>query len=255
VAKLAPSTRRNHHIILRSVIRAVGPVGDEPGVMLGALPNFPPLPKVGKTEVDAVAPEDLQVLLGPRPKGAWRATWDRFQLAVALGYYAGLRASEIRALRRKDVDLENRAIVVRRKRCAGEEGAPKSKHQRSVDFIPDALFARLEARCRDLGPDDYVCPNPHTGEPYGDSALLQSFKRACKALGIKGQKLHGLRHAFATTLFAGNVDARTVQDLLGHSSLEVTMRYAHVTKERKRAAGAVFDTVPVEPDEVEPAAE
>src|SRR5690606_5095093 len=46
---VSPSTRRNHHCVLRSVLRAVGPHDGEPGLYLEALPSFPSLPKVGRT--------------------------------------------------------------------------------------------------------------------------------------------------------------------------------------------------------------
>lgn len=236
---MSPSTRRNHHIVLRSVLRSVGPVEDEPGVLLAALPVFPPLPKVGRTEVEHVEPEDIRLLLGPRPKGFRHKTWERFQLAVALAAYAGLRASEIRALRRRDIDLKSETITVRLKRCAGEEGPPKSKHQRTIDFLAPELRPRLEERCDGLSPDDYVCPSGND-QPWGDTALWSMFRRAASALGIEKGRVHGLRHAYATALFGGGVDARTIQDLLGHSSLAVTERYAHVGAERRRAAGRVF---------------
>lgn len=237
---VSASTRRNHQIVLRSVLKSVGPHDDEKGVLLETLPGFPPLPKVGTTEVQDVSREDIGQLLGARPKGFQVKTWTLFGLAVSLGAHAGLRASEIRALRRKDVDLESRIITVRLKRCAGEEGPPKSKHQRSIDFIAPELLTRLEEHCRSLGPEDYVCPSS-SGMPWSDNGLWAAFRRTCVALKIEGQRLHGLRHAFATALFGGGVDARTVQELLGHSSLNVTMRYAHTSRERKRAAGQVFE--------------
>lgn len=238
---LKASTRRNQQVILRSVLKSVGPHEEEPGVLVQILPVFPKLPKVGRTEVVAVPEENITTLLGERPKGFRFKTWALFQLAVALGAYAGLRASEIRALGRKDVDLINEVITVRLKRCANQEGPPKSKHQRSIDFIAPRLLPLLKDRCNGLSPNDYVCPNS-TGHPWSDNGLWNQFHRACKVLGIEGQRLHGLRHAFATALFGGGVDARTVQDLLGHEDLETTMRYSHTVKDRKRAAGRVFET-------------
>jgi integrase len=236
---VSASTRRNQHVMLRSVLRSVGPQDGEPGLLLQKLPAFPKLPKVGRTNVQVVTPEDIQQLLGARPKAFHHKTWMLFQLAVSLSAFAGLRACEIRALRRKDVDLEQQEVQVRLKRCVGKEGPPKSKHERTIDFIAPVLLDRLKARCGKLKPDDYVCPCS-TGRPWSDNGLWSMFKRTCRALKIDGQRYHGLRHSFATALFGGGVDARTVQELLGHGSLNVTMRYAHTSKERKRAAGKVF---------------
>ena len=57
-----------------------------------------------------------------------------------------------------------------------------------------------------------------------------------RRLGFKGLTLHSLRHTFATNLVMNGTDLRTVQELLGHSSLTMTMRYSHPTPEHKRNA-------------------
>lgn len=242
-SNLGSSSRANQIIVMRSVLTCVGPDDEgNPGVMLAALPLLPKLPKVGRVAVDAACPDDVAKLLGevddeqrlPVRSAQRRAA----RLAFALAAHAGLRASEVRALRRQDVDLRRRKIRVRLARCNGEEAPPKSGHEREIPFT-GPLEALLKARCQDLEPDDYVAVRAD-GEPWGDTGLLQALKRACRRLKIEGSRYHALRHFFATTLFGGNVDARTVQELLGHASLEVTQRYAHHQQDRARAAVEVF---------------
>ena len=235
-----PSTRRNHHILLRSVLRSVGPHGDERGVYLAQLPTFPPLPKVGTAVVAVADPQDLVLLLGERPKRSQPKAWQAAQLVFALAAYSGLRASEVRALRVRDIDLERRSITVRLARCNNEEAPPKSGHERRIPFIPVPLLRMLQRRCETLAPDDHVCVNKW-GKPWGDSGIWQAFRRNCKRLGIEGSRYHSLRHYFATQLFRGT-DARTVQLLLGHHSLQVTQRYAHTDEDRARVAGEVFES-------------
>jgi len=238
------STRRNEQCVLRSIIRSVGPTDDgKPGVLLDVLPLFPKLPKVGRIAVEAPSAEDVAKLLGEEDDDYRRPVLSRkrraARLAFALSAYAGLRASEVRALRRRDVDLRNRLITVRLARFDNQEAPPKSGHEREIP-IADPLLVMLEARCRDLKADDYVAAKID-GTPWGDSGLIQALERACKRVGISGSRYHSLRHFFATTLFGrGGVDARTVQALLGHHSLEVTQRYAHHDKERARDAVKVF---------------
>lgn len=200
----------------------------------------------GRTAVEALSAEDVAKLLGEQDDDYRRPVLSRkrraARLAFALSAYAGLRASEVRALRRRDVVLRRKIITVRLARFDNQEAPPKSGHEREVP-IAGPLLVMLEARCENLRPNDYVAAKID-GTPWGDSGLWQALERACKRVGISGSRYHSLQHFFATSLFGGHgVDARTVQGLLGHHSLEVTQRYAHHDKERAREAVKVFSLV------------
>jgi site-specific recombinase XerD len=65
---------------------------------------------------------------------------------------------------------------------------------------------------------------------------------ACKKAGIEGVKWHTLRHTFASRLLSRGVDIVTVQQLLGHSTVTVTMRYTHTNLDSKRAAVAKLES-------------
>jgi len=238
---VGPSTRRNHHVVLRSVLKSIGPYEGQTGLYLAELPKLPKLPRVGKTVVHAASPEDVALLLNEKEdenKLMVRARQRRAaRLAFALACFAGLRASEVRALRRRDVDLKRKAITVRFARCDGQEAPPKSGHEREIP-IADRLLVLLEPACKGLDPEDYVA-RKIDGTPWGDHGLIQALQRACERLGISGSRYHGLRHFFATSIF-GVADARTVQALLGHASLEVTQRYAHHQHDRAVEAVSIF---------------
>lgn len=76
--------------------------------------------------------------------------------------------------------------------------------------------------------------NPQTGRPFVD--LKAGFALACSKTGISGVSWHTLRHTFASRLVERGVDIVTVQQLLGHSTVTVTMRYTHTNIDSKRSA-------------------
>lgn len=172
------STRRNQHIVLRSVIKSVGPIDGQPGILLSTLPSFPRLPFVGETAVDAPAPEDVSKLLtevdDDKRQPVWSARRRKARLAFGLAGLAGMRASEIRALRRKDVDLRRELIIIRLARVDGEEDTPKSGHEREIP-IAAQLLPLLKEACRGLEPTPTLRrptkvsrgPIPASGPPFG----------------------------------------------------------------------------------------
>ena len=72
------------------------------------------------------------------------------------------------------------------------------------------------------------------GEPYGD--VKKSWLTAIKKASIINFHFHDLRHTFASQLVMSGVDLNTVRDLLGHKSLEMTLRYSHLSPEHKQRA-------------------
>lgn len=252
LATMGESTRRNYQILFRSVIRACGPTFDprtgstEPGEILQELPQFIKLTKVGRKESQPVDPRDVALILGEgKARYVQARNQQKFKVAFALAAFAGLRSGEIRALKKRDVDLEAGVLYVRFARAAGEETTPKSSHQRRIP-IPKKLRGFLEPAVNALkSPDSHVCTNSK-GLPWGDIGLSVCFKRTCERLGIQGARLHGLRHFFTSSLFGAGVDAKTVQELLGHQDLTTTQIYAHSTKERqKKAVEDAFDGDPL----------
>ena len=72
------------------------------------------------------------------------------------------------------------------------------------------------------------------GEPYGD--IRRSFRTALKRAGIENFRFHDLRHTFASHLVMSGVDLKTVQELMGHKTINMTLRYAHLSPDHKRKA-------------------
>jgi integrase len=82
--------------------------------------------------------------------------------------------------------------------------------------------------------NEVVFYNAEIGKPFVD--LKAGFALACRRAGISGVTWHTLRHTFASRLVNRGVDIVTVQELLGHSTVTVTMRYTHTNLDSKRAA-------------------
>ncbi|HEV2289717.1 MAG TPA: tyrosine-type recombinase/integrase, partial [Candidatus Acidoferrales bacterium] len=135
----------------------------------------------------------------------------------------GLRIGEIFSLRWSNVDLDKNILNV---------FAPKTQKIRTVPINADA---RKVLEYWALGKrNEFVFYNPDTGKPFVD--LKAGFKLACKKAGVEGVTWHTLRHTFASRLVERGVDIVTVKELLGHSSITVTMRYTHTNLDAKHAA-------------------
>lgn len=150
---------------------------------------------------------------------------------VEVLYSSGLRVSELCSLLLRDVDRERRSVTV----------LGKGGRQRTVPLgLPAlrAVDAWLEAR-----PLVAVPGGPDTvflGARGGalDPRVARRVVHAVTAAAGPGADVgpHGLRHAMATHLIEGGADLRSVQEMLGHSSVATTQIYTHVTPERLRSA-------------------
>ncbi|HJZ64705.1 MAG TPA: tyrosine-type recombinase/integrase, partial [Candidatus Acidoferrum sp.] len=140
----------------------------------------------------------------------------------------GLRTGEIFSLHWSNVDFEKNILNV---------FAPKTLKTRCV---PINSGARRVLEAWALGRrSEFVFYNFETGRPFVD--LKTGFARACKKAGIVGVTWHTLRHTFASRLVNRGVDIVTVQQLLGHSAVTVTMRYTHTNLDSKYAAVAKLE--------------
>ena len=80
----------------------------------------------------------------------------------------------------------------------------------------------------------WVFYEPKKGGRYGD--MKRSFYSACRKAGIKDFRFHDLRHTFASQLVMAGVDITTVRELMGHKTLSMTLRYAHLAASHKENA-------------------
>ena len=195
------------------------------------------------------------------------------KLMASLLYGSGLRLSECLCLRVQDLDLEGGEIVVfngkgnKDRVTVLPEGLkdPLREHLRNVRaihlqdladgwgrvLVPEALQrkypnAATEWRWQWVFPQRYRWRNPETGEQgrhHADESVLQrAVKDAVRAAGIpKRVGCHTFRHSFATHLLESGYDIRTIQELLGHKSVNTTMIYTHVLNKGGRGVRSPLD--------------
>jgi site-specific recombinase XerD len=149
----------------------------------------------------------------------------KYKAALGTAYGAGLRVSEVTALKVGDVDSTRMLIRV-------EQG--KGRKDRNAMLSPQLLdLLRLwwrEGKRRSVMlPHGWLFPGRNPVEPLSTRQLNRAVHEAAEAAGIKARVTpHTLRHSFATHLLEQDVDIRVIQVLLGHSKLDTTALYARV---------------------------
>ncbi len=181
-------------------------------------------------------------------------------LSLKLLYGTGLRQMECLRLRVKDVDLDRKVIMVRDGKGGKDRqvmlpaalAAEMAMHlerlralhvaDRGADlpgvWLPEALGVKYPNAGKELAwqwffPSKQIGTDPETGlrrrHHLHENALTLALKTARERAGLaKKIGCHTLRHSFATHLLEAGTDIRTVQDLLGHKSVETTQNYTHV---------------------------
>jgi integrase len=168
----------------------------------------------------------------------------------------GLRRGELLGLRWGDVELERGILHVRQQRVlvgrTMQDGPLKTRRSRRDLTIPDRSLAALKAWRRfqmalrlkvgmlwvDTG---YVFTDP-LGQPWGRNRWYDRATALIARAGVRPLPPHAFRHTFATLALAAGVNPRVVQEILGHSSVAMTLdRYSHVSEELQRDAGERVD--------------
>lgn len=152
---------------------------------------------------------------------------------VLFAVSTGLRRNEICSLRWNAVNLVDRHITV------GRGHSTKSHHERPVPLAKPALEVLQRRWTKDESYTGYVFRGRHGGKLNGDYVGKQ-FKEYVRLAKLpEDVNFHSLRHTCASWLVMKGVPLRVVQEILGHSSAQVTQRYAHL------APGAMLDAVDV----------
>jgi integrase/recombinase XerD len=156
-------------------------------------------------------------------------------------YAAGLRISEVVALRVDDIDSKRMVLRVRQ---------GKGRRDRNVMLSP-RLLTLLREYWKIARPTDRLFPGQVEGQPLTVGSVHRICVQAARAAGLdKHVTVHTLRHSFATHLLEAGTNIRTVQVLLGHRNIKTTAVYTHVSPialETTRSPLDQLDPLPGEP--------
>lgn len=172
----------------------------------------------------------------------------RLEALFTLALYTGMRQGEIIGLRWSDIDLVAGTLSVKRslQRVEGVMVPLEPKTERSRRTIPLAgpvLEALAAHRTAQDGPiaSMYVFTAP-SGGPLYPTAVYREFIEAAAAAGLPRVRFHSLRHTAGSLLVAAGVHPRVVMEMLGHSTIRLTMdTYSHVMPTQLRDASAVLE--------------
>lgn len=162
--------------------------------------------------------------------GEWRAM-------ITLALKTGLRQGELLALSWDDVDLVAGRLVVSRNLSRGEITTPKNGKTREIPLGDDVL-ASLK-RHRHLRGDIVFCTTDGSMFTKGESK--HPLWRACRRAGLRRIGWHVLRHTFASHLVMRKAPIKAVQELMGHSTVQMTERYAHLSPDVRKDAVRLLD--------------
>jgi integrase len=155
---------------------------------------------------------------------------DHLQPMVLLAINTGLRRGELFQLQWTDIDRDGKTLTVR-------GGTAKSGQTRHIPLNEEAR--RTIERWRYIrNQADRVFPGKD-GEPL--TTIHTSWRGILRAANIEDFRWHDLRHHFASRLVMAGVDLNTIRELLGHSDLEMTLRYAHLSPDHKAEAVGRLD--------------
>lgn len=154
---------------------------------------------------------------------------------LALTYSAGLRVSEVVALKLEDIDRDRRIIHIRQS---------KGKKDRYT-LLSNTAHALLEQYLVQEKPQIWLFPGGSSNNRLLSVRTVQYiFEKAKRIAGIqKSASVHTLRHSFATHLLEAGTDLRYIQELLGHESSKTTEIYTHVTTHDIRRIQSPLDRI------------
>lgn len=179
-------------------------------------------------------------------------------IIAVLGLTVGLRRGELAALRWDDVDLDNGIIHINTNRvvAAGKvyEKDPKSKAgKRSLYVHSDTLnvlkeeYAKYLADKEEQGAafkDSGRVIRKSDGSAYNPDSILQKWERYAKRNNLPYIPLHAMRHTCATTMNAAGVNAKVLQEYIGHSDFNLTYNvYTHVLPEQNKEAVEMLEKI------------
>ena len=160
----------------------------------------------------------------------------KHRLILMTTYSAGLRASEVIALKPENIDSKRMLIKVRGK-------GDKDRYT----LLAKRLLPELRHYYKKFQPQTYLFPSSYKHkkhQPLSYGSVRSIYEKARKKAGVKnGAGIHTMRHSFATHLLEAGYDIRKIQVLMGHSRLTTTMIYLHVSRQTLASIPSPLDLI------------
>ncbi len=201
-------------------------------------PSKVKLPKVNRKQVTFLEPDEIRRILDEIDLNSESGLRD--YALIQLLFSSGLRVSELTSLNRDRINLDRREFVVRGK---GAKDRPVFISRSAADAIGEYLDARTD------GLSPLFISYGRNCRPTTDGNFRRLTNRSVERIVSRYAKLagitkrvspHTMRHSFATDLLINGADIRSVQGMLGHSSIATTQIYTHVTDAHLRETHEKF---------------
>ena len=152
-----------------------------------------------------------------------------YHVAFGILYYLGIREGELLALTPKDFDFEKKELTISKTyhRFNGQDliTSPKTKKSNRTVVIPDFLCTEIKNYIllinEDLESDNRLFP-------FGKTAMPKIIKNYSAKAGLERIRIHDLRHSHVSLLIEMGYSAVQIAERLGHESIHITYRYAHL---------------------------
>jgi integrase len=174
----------------------------------------------------------------------------QFRAMVLLATFTGLRLGEIRALRRRYLDLLHHKVEVVEQYQQLVDGSliigpPKTDAGRRTVAIPEAIVPELEAQLATFaasGKDGLVFAGTR-GQPFRLATFYRAWRKATLAVGLERFHFHDLRHTGNTLAAATGASTKELMSRMGHASPRAALIYQHATQDRDAVIAAALSDV------------
>lgn len=221
--RLNPKTINNQMGALTKCLRTAVEWGE-----LEKMPIIRPL-RTNPSEFDYLSEEEAKRLL--------ETANEPYKTAIVLALHTGMRIGELMALDWKCIDLVKKQITVKDNFSSGVLTTTKSNRIRYIPMTSD-LHAHLLGASPKTG---FVLKGPD-GVRFRPEKSRVMINKICDSAKLRHVGWHKLRHTFASRLAEKGISMAVIKELMGHSDIRTTMRYAHLGQHTLRDAISTLET-------------
>ncbi len=204
--------------------------------------NFITVPKTEQKEMEVLTDKEIIAI-----RKYCSDNPDYFSLVYELCLSTGIRIGELCALKCEDIDFENGILIIRKtvQRVKNKNASvnnkteviitsPKTKNSVRKIPLPEGLRQRLKEFTVSKNDNDYIF-SADGKKPFDVRTIQKRFTVILKKCGIRNVKFHIIRHTFSTKWVNLGFDIKSLSEILGHSSVNITLSlYVHSSVETKR---------------------